>query len=127
MSRRPFIATFRGVAQRNLPAYARIFQFRRHHRHLNAFEHLYLITAFAVKNAARPFLYLRRFLDLLFSRIIFRVIYSNISEKYTGAAMQHQGLHGGAPFHIRWTSGTMCPGEGQPSHGQWAASLPRVR
>lgn len=68
---RPFMATFRGVAQRNLPAYARIFQFRRHHRHLNAFGRLCLITSFAVENAARPFLYLRRFQDLLFRRKVF--------------------------------------------------------
>ena len=68
---RPFMATFRGVAQRNLPAYARIFQFRRNHRHLNAFGRLCLITSFAVENAARPFLYLRRFQDLLFRRKVF--------------------------------------------------------
>ena len=68
---RPFIATFRGVAQRNLPAYARIFQFRRNHRHLNAFGRLYLITSFAVKSAPRPFSHLWRSLDLLFSRKVF--------------------------------------------------------
>jgi len=68
---RPFIATFRGVAQRNLPAYARIFQFRRNHRHLNAFGRLCLITSFAVQNASKPSLHLWRFLDVPFSQRIF--------------------------------------------------------
>ncbi len=53
---RPFMATFRGVAQRNLPAYARSFQFRRNHRHLNAFGRLGLLVVSAMKQAAKSFL-----------------------------------------------------------------------
>lgn len=68
---RPFIATFRGVAQRNLPAYARIFQFRRNHRHLNAFERLGLLVSFAVKQAVKPFLRFYQLLLLLFRRELF--------------------------------------------------------
>ena len=48
---RPFIATFRGVAQRNLPAYARIFQFRRNHRHLNAYGRMEMILHHMVSGA----------------------------------------------------------------------------
>jgi len=40
---RPFIVAFRGVAQRNLPAYAHSFQFRRNHRHRNAYGRMELI------------------------------------------------------------------------------------
>lgn len=41
---RPYMATFRGVAQRNLSAYARAFQFRRNHRHLGAFGRMVLVV-----------------------------------------------------------------------------------
>jgi transposase-like protein len=40
---RPFIAIFRGVAQRNLPAYAQSFQFRRNHRRSNAYGRMEMI------------------------------------------------------------------------------------
>ncbi len=68
---RPFIATFRGIAQRNLHAYARTFQFRRNHRHLTAFGRLNLILSAAMKNASKPFLSLRRWLNSLCSRGIY--------------------------------------------------------
>lgn len=50
---RPFILPFRGVAQRNLPAYARLFQFRRNHRHLNALGRIKLVLEMIVEEA-RP-------------------------------------------------------------------------
>ena len=50
----PFILPFRGVAQRNLPAYARVFQFRRNHRHLTAFGRVELILAEVVQTARQP-------------------------------------------------------------------------
>lgn len=39
----PWLATFRGVSQDNLPAYVKSFQFLRNHRHLNAFDRSKLV------------------------------------------------------------------------------------
>ena len=53
---RPFILPFQGVAQRNLGAYAKMFQFERNHRHLNAFGRMMLILDTLLQESVMCFL-----------------------------------------------------------------------
>jgi len=51
-----FILPFRGVAQSNLPKYAKVLQFRRIHRNLNAYERVTLVVNSIVEKAQEQIL-----------------------------------------------------------------------
>lgn len=49
----PWLATFRGVSQDNLPAYVKVFQFLHNHRRLNAFERSMLVLKEMLEESSR--------------------------------------------------------------------------
>lgn len=76
---RPFIAISRGVAQRNLPAFAHSFQFRRTHRRRNAYGCMEMILYQMVSDVSSLLCsYLQTWLAL-FVRQTKPVCYSNMS------------------------------------------------
>ena len=52
---KPWLTTFRGVSQDNLPSYAKVFQFLFNHRHLTAFDRSLLVLQHTLEENARHF------------------------------------------------------------------------
>jgi transposase-like protein len=63
-----FILPFQGVAQRNLPAYAKVFQFRRNHRNLNAYGRVMFVMNLILEEDQKQ---LSKFIHFVNNRIFF--------------------------------------------------------
>ena len=72
----PYIRAFRGVAQRNLDAYARVFQFRRNHRDVGALGRVKLVLTQILREGRQTAEFLLRLCHAVLSRLAGRPVLS---------------------------------------------------